>query len=204
MQQLLKGAIDVCSHLLEWCWYNAFILKLLRGSPMWPRQPARAMRGFTAFSLRLYNYLCLIYCCKAISSDSNKSLQCSINLGYISSCNQMSYFWLANLCLYWLQLFHEPCDPCIQKVLALSSTKKGKSIYLEGIGYIFSPPASLNTCPSTSEAVPIICSLPPTLLTVQRSPNKVWEVCCSLQTWLSYISREVQQTPRHPHHSAAH
>lgn len=51
IQQLLRGAIDVCSHLPEWCWYNAFLLKLLGGSPKWPRQPAEAMRGFTAFSL---------------------------------------------------------------------------------------------------------------------------------------------------------
>lgn len=97
----------------------------------------RQWEGLLLSALRLYNYLCLIYCSRIIWADSHKSVQCSINLCNISSCNQMSYFWSSQLGLILRPL--APAFPwamwsqCVQReiVLALSSINK-EQMYLFG------------------------------------------------------------------------
>lgn len=76
--------------------------------------------------------------------------------------------------------------------------KKKENIFIWSASATFFP-AILKICPSTSQAILLICILLLTLLTVLRSNNDVWEVCWSLQTSSCCISREdTQQTHEHP------
>lgn len=128
----------------------------------------RQWEGFLLSAWPLNNYLCLIHCSTIIWADRHKSVQCSINLGNISCCNQMSYFWSSQFGLILRPLAPAfSMSPVIsvhrERLSLLWAPQKRANVFIwKALATIF----SLNKCPSTSQAMPVICSLLPTLLRV--------------------------------------
>lgn len=94
--------------------YNAFILKLLWGSPMWPRQAAQAMRGFYCSQPHDYTIISVWYTAPESSELTAISLFNALSIcGIFLPVIKCHISDLANLGLcwdHWLQLFQEPCD----------------------------------------------------------------------------------------------
>lgn len=130
----------------------------------------RQWEGLLLSAWRLYNYLCLIYCSTIIWADSHKSVQCSINLCNISPCNQMSYFWCSQL-----GLMLRPLAPAIpwamwsqrlHREIVLAQKRANVFIWKAFATFFFPAFLKYLKLPSTTQAMPVICSLLPAPLTV--------------------------------------